>query len=148
MSEKRKKSNRISIYLIKEDINYEEILKDYAYKNILREDINSVTYYYPTTQNKPEWLISYFNETQEVEICNSNAKVISLHRLVIDGKEKIFAIPFGNGKSLLNDDVIEEQDKAKKDNEEEAQNEAPMPERETEEKQGETEQNNNEGEGE
>lgn len=49
---------------------------------------------------------------------------------------------------IVIDDVIEEQDKAKKDNEEEAQNEAPMPERETEEKQGETEQNNNEGEGE
>lgn len=109
MSEKRKKSNRITIYMIKEDINYDEILKDYAYKNVLREDANSITYYYPTRQNKPEWLISYFNETQDVEISNSNAKVISLHRLMIDGYEKIFAIPFGNGKSLLNDDVIEEQ---------------------------------------
>ncbi|MCI9038371.1 MAG: SMC-Scp complex subunit ScpB [Clostridia bacterium] len=33
---------------------------------------------------------------------------------------------------IVIDDVIEEQDKAKKDNEEEAQNEAPMPEREEE----------------
>lgn len=109
MSEKRKKSNRITIYMIKEDINYDEILRDYAYKNVLREDANSITYYYPTRQNKPEWLISYFNETQDVEISNSNAKVISLHKLMIDGDEKLFAIPFGNGKSLLNDDVIEEQ---------------------------------------
>lgn len=109
MSEKRKKSNKITIYLIKEGINYEEVLKDYAYKNILREDENSITYYYPTRKNRPEWLISYFNETKEVEISNSHAKVISLHKLTIDGKEKIFAIPFGNGKSLLNDDVIEEQ---------------------------------------
>lgn len=109
MSEKRKKSNKITIYLIKEGINYEGVLRDYAYKNILREDENSITYYYPTRKNRPEWLISYFNETQEVEISNSHAKVISLHRLAIDGKEKIFAIPFGNGKSLLNDDVIEEQ---------------------------------------
>ena len=109
MSKKRKKSNKITIYLIKEGINYEEVLRDYAYKNILREDENSITYYYPTRKNRPEWLISYFNETQEVEISNSHAKVISLHRLAINGKEKIFAIPFGNGKSLLNDDVIEEQ---------------------------------------
>lgn len=109
MSEKRKKSNKITIYLIKDEVNYDEILKDYSYKNVLREDDKSITYYYPTRQHKPEWLISYFNETQDVEISNSHAKVISLHKLVIDGKEKVFAIPFGNGKSLLNDDVIEEQ---------------------------------------
>lgn len=109
MGEKRKKSNRITIYLIKDEIAYDEILKEYAYKNILRKDENSITYYYPTRKNKPEWLVTYFNEIQEVEISNSNAKVISLHRLNINGKEKIFAIPFGSGKSLLNDDVIEEQ---------------------------------------
>ncbi len=109
MNEKKKKSNKITIYLIKDEVKYDEILKDYAYKNVLREDDKSITYYYPTQQHKPEWLISYFNETQDVEISNSHAKVISLHKLVIDGKEKVFAIPFGNGKSLLNDDVIEEQ---------------------------------------
>ena len=103
MSEKRKKSNKITIYLIKDEVKYDEILKDYAYKNVLREDDKSITYYDPTRQHKPEWLISYFNETQDVEISNSHAKVISLHKLVID----VFAIPFGNGKSLLNDDVIE-----------------------------------------
>lgn len=42
---------------------------------------------------------------------------------------------------IVIDDVIEEQDKAKKDNEEEAQNEAPMPAREAEDNQSETEQN-------
>ena len=54
---------------------------------------------------------------------------------------------------IVIDDVIEEQDKAKKDNEEEAQNEAPMPAREAEDNQSETEQNeegenNNKKEGE
>lgn len=63
VEEKRKKSNKITIYLIKDDIAYDEILKDYAYKNILRKDENSITYYYPTRKNKPEWLITYFNET-------------------------------------------------------------------------------------
>lgn len=109
MDEKRKKSNRITIYLIKEDIKYEEILKPYVYNCVLRNDKNSITYYYPTTQNKPIWLTSYFKYDQEVQISNSNAKVISLHKLKIDGKELVFAIPFGNGKTLLNDDVIEEQ---------------------------------------
>ena len=109
MGEKRKKSNRITIYMIKEDVDYNSVLKGYAYKNILRSDENSVTYFYPTVQNRPEWLTSYFKVSDSNNICNANAKVISLHRLVLDGKERIFAIPFGNGKSLLNDDVIEEQ---------------------------------------
>lgn len=109
MNEKKKKSNKITIYLIKDEVKYEEILKDYAYENVLRKDDSSITYYYPTRQNKPEWLITYFDETEDVQISNSHAKVISLHKLKIDETEKIFAIPFGNGKSLLNDDVIEEQ---------------------------------------
>ena len=76
MDEKRKKSNRITIYLIKEDIKYEEILKPYVYNCVLRNDKNSITYYYPTTQNKPIWLTSYFKYDQDVQISNSNAKVI------------------------------------------------------------------------
>ncbi len=109
MSSKTKKSNKITIYLIKDGIEYDKILKDYAYDKILSEDDKSVTYYYPTQKKIPVWLSSYFNITTDVGINNANAKVISLHQLTIDGEEKIFAIPFGSGKYLLNDDVIEEQ---------------------------------------
>ncbi len=109
MSEKRKKSNKISIYLIKEDINYNQILKEFAYNHVLREDKNSVTYYSPTRYNRPDWLTSYFKYSEDINISNSHAQVISIHKILIDGKERIFAIPFGNGKYLLNDDVIEEQ---------------------------------------
>ena len=109
MSKQKEKSNKISIYLIKDGIEYDQILKDYVYNHVLREDKNSVTYYYPTKDNRPDWLISYFNYTQDVNISNSHAQVISIHRIVIDGVERIFAIPFGSGKYLLNDDVIEEQ---------------------------------------
>lgn len=109
MSRKKEKSNKIAIYLIKDGVEYNKILKDYAYKNILCENENSITYYNPTKQKIPSWLNSYFNITTDVGLCNANVKVISLHRLAIEGKEKIFAIPFGSGKYLLNDDVIEEQ---------------------------------------
>ena len=109
MSEKMKKSNKISIYLIKEDIEYNQILKEFAYNNILREDENSVTYFAPTRNNRPDWLISYFNYSDDINISNSHAQVISIHKIVIDSKERIFVIPFGSGKYLLNDDVIEEQ---------------------------------------
>lgn len=109
MEKQRKKSNKISIYLIKEDISHDQILKDYVYNHVLIENNNSVTYYYPTKDRRPDWLTSYFNYTQTVEINNSHAQVISIHRIVIDGTERIFAIPFGSGKYLLKDDVIEEQ---------------------------------------
>ena len=43
MNEKKKKSNKITIYLIKDEVKYDEILKHYAYKNVLREDEKSIT---------------------------------------------------------------------------------------------------------
>lgn len=109
MSSEKRKSNKIAIYLIKDDVEYNKILKKHVYKNILCKNDKSITYYSPTTKNIPMWLSSYFNITTKVEIYNANAKVISLHQLTINGEKKIFAIPFGSGKYLLNDDVIEEQ---------------------------------------
>lgn len=109
MSSKKKKSNKITIYLIKENIEYSKILKEYAYNNILCNGENFITYYCPTQENIPTWLNSFFYISNDVGISNANAKVISLHKLKINGKEKVFALTFGNGKYLLNDDVIEEQ---------------------------------------
>lgn len=106
----KERSNKISIYLIKKEIKYDEILKSYAYNYVLMKNDNSTTYFYPTQKKEPNWLISYFKKNSgDFEISNSHAKVISLHRLVIEDEERVFAIPFGNGKNLLNDDVIEEQ---------------------------------------
>lgn len=106
----KERSNKISIYLIKKGIEYDEILKSYAYNNIFLESDNSTTYFCPTQKREPNWLSAYFKKNSNgFEISNSHAKVISLHKLVIDGVERVFAIPFGNGKSLFNDDVIEEQ---------------------------------------
>ena len=108
MSEPKEKNNKLSIYLIKSGIAYDKVLKAYAYNNTLCENEHSKTYYYPVPAKAPDWIDSYF-KTRKEEIFNSHAKVISLHELVIDGTKRIFAIPFGNGKHLLNDDVIEEQ---------------------------------------
>lgn len=106
----RERSNKISIYLIKQEIEYEQILKSYVYNHIFMKSGNSITYFFPTQKNEPTWLETYFKKTTgEFDISNSHAKVISLHKLIIDGEDRVFAIPFGNGKSLLNDDVIEEQ---------------------------------------
>lgn len=106
---KREKCNKISVYLIKEDIDYNMILKDYVYNYELLSTENSTTYYYPTKMSVPTWLSDYFKYDKTVDILNSRAKVISLHKLQVGEKERIFAIPFGSGLYLLNDDVIEEQ---------------------------------------
>lgn len=109
MSKQREKSNKITIYLIKEGIEYDYILKEKIYDNILCKGNNSITYYEPTISTIPVWLNSFYKLKQDVNISNANSKVISLHRLIINNKERIFAIVFGKGKYLLNDDVTEEQ---------------------------------------
>lgn len=109
MSEQSKKSNKLSIYLIKEDVKYDNILKNYVYGHKYCYGENSITYFLPTKIKKPEWLLNYFKDEKESEINVARASVISLHKLDIDGEKRVFAIPFGSGVNLLNDDVIEEQ---------------------------------------
>lgn len=102
-------TNKISIYLIKEGIKEDDILKDFSKLKKLCENETSITYYLPTIINSPKWLTSYFNKDSIDDISVSNSKVVSIHKINISGKIIYFAIPFGNGKYLLNDDVIEEQ---------------------------------------
>lgn len=109
MSKDKIITNKISIYLIKEGIEEEAILKEFSNLKKLCDSETSTTYYLPTMINQPKWLVSYFNINNISDISVSNSKVISIHKINIDGKYIYFAIPFGNGKYLLNDDVIEEQ---------------------------------------
>jgi uncharacterized protein (TIGR04141 family) len=106
---KREKNNKISVYLIKDGLEIESILKDIDDLMVLCSSDTSKTYYYPTRINVPKWIKSYYEIDNVDNINVSNSKVISIHNLDIDGKEVVFAIPFGSGKSLLKDDVIEEQ---------------------------------------
>ena len=110
MNDKKKKSNKISIYLIKEDVETDDLIKEElnARKKVLYQNETCVTYYIESYLNRPNWLKSYFNIEND-ELIQSNAKVISFHKLNIDNKNVIFAIPFGNGKSLLKEDMIEDQ---------------------------------------
>lgn len=110
MPEKKKKCNKVSIYLIKPGNDVDMLLKDELAgraKEMSRSD-SCVTYYIDSNPNHPNWLESYFMINND-NLIQSNAKVISFHKLNLDGEEVIFAIPFGNGKSLLKEDVIEDQ---------------------------------------
>lgn len=103
--------NTLSIYLIKEDI------VDKA--DILIEDVepleqpnNRFIYYKNSKSDVPTWVKSFFKDEETLvnKLFNSSSRAIILRRIQVDeeGNERIFAIPFGYGKYLLKDDVIEE----------------------------------------
>lgn len=114
MANKRKKCNKISIYLIKSEfshLEFEDLLKDDVKNSIneLTKTDHSVTYYISSYLHQPSWLNTYFKIDNNKHLVQSNTKVLSFHKLIIGEDKVIFAIPFGNGKNLLKDDVIEEQ---------------------------------------
>src|SRR5690554_1814635 len=110
--------NTLSIYLIKEDI------VDKA--DILIEDVepleqpnNRFIYYKNSKSDVPTWVKSFFKDEETLvnKLFNSSSRAIILRRIQVDeeGNERIFAIPFGYGKYLLKDDVIEERFGLKED---------------------------------
>ena len=106
---KKEINNKVSIFLIKGGINKENLFKDNLNLETLCVSDTSITYYKPTSINVPKWLKSYYKLDYVEKINVSNSKVISIHELDIEGEKVMFAIPFGSGKYLLNDEVIEEQ---------------------------------------
>ncbi len=101
--------NKLSIYLIKEEIKEEEIFDKDSGVMILEEySENKKLYYLNSWVHEPNWLKSFFNlECDELKQANSRA--ILLDKLEVNGKERIFAIAFGYAKNLFAEDVLEEQ---------------------------------------
>jgi len=101
--------NKLSIYLIKEDINEKEIFEENSGVNILKKYAeNKILYYLPSYIHEPNWLKSFFNLKCD-ELHQANSRAVLLNKLKIDGKERIFAITFGYAKNLFAEDVLEEQ---------------------------------------
>lgn len=98
----------LSIYLIKEEITeFDDIAED---SQILQEyDENSIAQFSDSFVREPEWLIKFFN-IHKNGLRTANARVLLLKRLeVAEDTTRIFAITFGYGKTLLKEDVCEEQ---------------------------------------
>ncbi len=110
---------RVTIYLIKSSFkDFNEIIEDNNdVLEINQNDENTKIFYRKSNEFKPKWLISFFEHTGESEenkeldnINTENAKVILMKRIQFDdGSYRIFAMPFGYGKSMLKKDVYEEQ---------------------------------------
>ena len=101
--------NKLSIYLIKEDIKEEEVFEKDSGVMVLEEYSDKKKLYYLNSWvHEPNWLKSFFNlECDELKQANSRA--ILLNKLEVNGKERIFAIAFGYAKNLFAEDVLEEQ---------------------------------------
>ena len=101
--------NKLSIYLIKEEIKEEEVFeKDSGVRILAEYSDKKKLYYLNSWVHEPNWLKSFFNlECDELKQANSRA--ILLDKLEVNGKERIFAIAFGYAKNLFAEDVLEEQ---------------------------------------
>ncbi|MBQ8451665.1 MAG: TIGR04141 family sporadically distributed protein [Clostridia bacterium] len=99
----------LSIFLIKENItNLEDIIED-GVAELQVFDENSVAYYNPSSVKEPDWLFSFFSFHNDL-LKTANSRVLFLKRVQIDERtSRIFAVTFGYGKTLLKDDVCEEQ---------------------------------------
>lgn len=101
--------NKLSIYLIKEGIDEENIFDKDSNVQLLKEyNSNKKLYYLPSWIHSPIWISGFFGmECKELQQANSRA--ILIDKLNIDGQEKIFALAFGYAKNLFAEDIIEEQ---------------------------------------
>jgi uncharacterized protein (TIGR04141 family) len=100
-------SNKLSVYLLKENFNSpDEILKDVSKLQKNHFEIGDL--YIETSRSyKPDWLKKFFGESsQNMPLFNSNSKAVLLTRPKRGGR--LFALTFGAGHHLLNNNVWEE----------------------------------------
>lgn len=101
--------NKLSIYLIKEEITEEKIFEKDSRVMILKEySEKKKLYYLPSYVHEPNWLKSFFNLNCD-ELKQANSRAVLLNKIEVDGKQRIFAITFGYAKNLFAEDVLEEQ---------------------------------------
>lgn len=97
------KTNKITIYLIKEDKTIADILrKDDSKKVELQNYKNKEFYYGPSHSYQPKWINEFFNnELNNLNLLNQSSKGVLFSKVNINNIERIFAIPFGYGYSMI-----------------------------------------------
>ena len=101
--------NRLSIYLIRGDVEEDKIFDEDSGIKLLKEyNQNKKIYYLPSYIHSPIWIKGFFGMECN-ELHQANSRVILIDKLYIDEEEKTFALTFGYSKNLFAEDVIEEQ---------------------------------------
>lgn len=101
--------NKLSIYLIKEGIDAENIFnKDYDVNILKTYTENKKVYYIASSIHSPNWLENFFGFKDD-DLLQASSRAILIDKINIDDKERIFALTFGYSKNMFADDVLEEQ---------------------------------------
>ena len=103
-------SNKLSIYLIKDEFADNDNLILNGNYNILTEVEGVGTAYYAPSKNiVPKWIKNFFCEEDiDESLFSSNTRAVLIARIKVNEGNKTFAITFGYGKYLLDDDAIED----------------------------------------
>lgn len=104
------KANHLIVALIKAPyVNFADIV-DPAARAVDIDDVGTV-YLENSQPVTPDWVRDFFGNTLNdpaIRLQSSNAKAVLLVRVPYQGANRIFAVLFGFGRFLLNDNVIEE----------------------------------------
>ena len=96
-----KKTNRISVYLLKKGLLPTEVLKKTDYKQLDFEEEN-IFYYDKSHSYKPSWIRSFFeNKLENLELFNQSTKGVFFVKVSVNSEERYFAVPFGYGHSMI-----------------------------------------------
>lgn len=105
------KTNRLSIFLIKEEYrDHEEILKDF--KNLKAKALGpgGTLYWKPSGVRQPRWVKTFFDgEVESDDFLAASSQAILIAEVDVDGSTKrLFALPFGTGHHLILSGAAEE----------------------------------------
>ena len=108
----KKLTNKLSVYLIKKEyLSPENILKNYdELKNESVENIGNL-YYGDSNIFEPSWVKKFFGESFDNSFGNNNLKIFTASSkavLLVSVGDRLFALAFGYGHTLLNSGVWEE----------------------------------------
>src|SRR3989344_4114677 len=99
---KKTKTNRISVYLLKKGVSPKDTLKK-EYKNKTINNGGGIFYYDESHVNTPSWIKGFFStELDDLRLLNQSSKGVYFKKVTIESEERVFAIPFGYGHSMIN----------------------------------------------
>ncbi|MDR2527302.1 MAG: TIGR04141 family sporadically distributed protein [Rickettsiales bacterium] len=99
------KSNKITVYYIKDGLDNDSILE----KGVSRLELNDgILYYNPKRIINPDWVDGFFNSNNNLRkiFKVASCQALFIKSVIIDKNERKFAISFGSGRFLLNEPVF------------------------------------------
>src|SRR5579863_6364804 len=109
MTERKVKTNKLSIYLIKPAYNEPQDIIDSQEAPIHIDDVGPF-YFEESHPHEPDWLHTFFGESlrKNLRIFASSARGILMVPVTVDNETRCCAVSFGIGRYMLKGGVVEE----------------------------------------